>query len=417
VPVISLTRFADAREAYRHKGLRQALYDEGHRLMDGVIVNLYGSAHLDRRRLENRLFRRDTFAWYEAERIPSIIDDVLVPAVRTGRGDLLPMARRTMLTLSLMVAGVDRRQQDDAEAEAGELDEIYTLMDRLARASTVAHAVGDKAAIIADGDRALAAFARDFFESSRQRRLAILEVFAAGEIAEEDLPKDVLTTLLRNQDRLELPADTVLRETAYFPWVGSHSTSNQLVHAMHHVFDWIERRPEDRRRLLAEPLLLQRFVHESLRLHPASPVSVRIAVEDLELKSGIGLRSGDTVVIRLDEANRDPEVWGDDADDFVPTRALPDGVMPWGLSFGHGVHACLGQELAGGVEYLDRLEGSQMPVGHLVGAITVMARSMLSAGARPDPLQPPQRDTSTTRQVWGSYPVLFDQREDLRRTA
>lgn len=416
MPVISLTRFADAREAYRHKGLRQALYDEGHRLMDGVIVNLHGSAHLDRRRLENRLFRRDTFAWYEAERIPAIIDDVLVPAVRSGRGDLLPMARRTMLTLSLMVAGVDRRQQDDPEARARELDEIYAVMDRLARASTVAHAVGDKAAIIADGDRALAEFARDFFEPSRQRRVEILEAFAAGEIGEEELPKDVLTTLLRNQDRLELPADTVLRETAYFPWVGSHSTSNQLVHAMHHVFEWIERRPGDRRRLIAEPLLLQRFVHESLRLHPASPVSLRIAVEDLELKSGIGIRSGDTLVIRLDEVNRDPEVWGSDADDFVPTRTLPDGVMPWGLSFGHGVHACLGQELAGGVEYLDRLEGSDVPLGHLVGAITVMARSMLSAGARPDRSRPPQSDTSTTRQVWGSYPVLFDQREDFART-
>lgn len=415
--MISLTRFADAREAYRHKGLRQALYDEGHRLMDGVIVNLHGSAHLDRRRLENRLFRRDTFAWYEAERIPAIIDDVLVPAVRSGRGDLLPMARRTMLTLSLMVAGVDRRQQDDPEARARELDEIYAVMDRLARASTVAHAVGDKATIIADGDRALAEFARDFFEPSRQRRVEILEAFAAGEIGEEELPKDVLTTLLRNQDRLELPADTVLRETAYFPWVGSHSTSNQLVHAMHHVFEWIERRPGDRRRLIAEPLLLQRFVHESLRLHPASPVSLRIAVEDLELKSGIGIRSGDTLVIRLDEVNRDPEVWGSDADDFVPTRTLPDGVMPWGLSFGHGVHACLGQELAGGVEYLDRLEGSDVPLGHLVGAITVMARSMLSAGARPDRSRPPQSDTSTTRQVWGSYPVLFDQREDFARTA
>ncbi|MFM7872684.1 MAG: cytochrome P450, partial [Actinomycetota bacterium] len=140
-------------------------------------------------------------------------------------------------------------------------------------------------------------------------------------------------------------------------------------------------------------------------------VSLRIALEDLELKSGIGIRSGDTVVIRLDEVNRDPEVWGGDADDFVPMRTLPDGVMPWGLSFGHGVHACLGQELAGGVEYLDRLEGSDVPVGHLVGAITVMAQSMLSAGARPDRLQPPRRDTGTTRQVWGSYPVRFDRWE------
>ena len=42
--------------------------------MTGVIVNLHGDDHLARRRLENRLFRRDTFAWYERERIPEIID-------------------------------------------------------------------------------------------------------------------------------------------------------------------------------------------------------------------------------------------------------------------------------------------------------------------------------------------------------
>lgn len=402
--VISLTRFTDAREAYRHKALRQALYDEGRHLMDGVIVNLHGAAHLDRRRLENRLFRRDTFAWYEAERIPAIIDDVLGRAVASGGGDLLPLARRTMLTLSLMVAGVDRRVGSDAE-----LDEIYALMDRLARASTVAHALGDKTSIIADGDRALSEFARDFYEPSRRRRLEILEQFLAGSIEEDALPKDVLTTLLRNQDRLVLPEEIILRETAYFPWVGSHSTSNQLVHAMHHVFDWITDRPADRRRLIDEPLLLQRFVHESLRLHPASPVSLRIALDDMELKSGIRIQRGDTVAIRLDEVNRDPAVWGELADRFDPFRRIPEGVMPWGLSFGHGVHACLGQELAGGVEYLDRIpdESSGIPAGHLVGAITVMARSMLEAGASRHPVESPTQDATTTRQVWGRYPVSF----------
>lgn len=422
--MISLTAFADAREAYRHKALRQALYDEGHRLMDGVIVNLHGSAHLDRRRLENRLFRRDTFQWYETEHIPAIIARVLKPSLEQGHGDLLALARRTMLTLSLMVAGVDRRHTEaslDAGgtgAHDGELDEIYALMDRLARASTVAHAVGDKAAIIADGDRALEEFARTFFEPSRQRRLKILERFALGEIAQEDLPKDVLTTLLRNQDRLVLPAETVLRETAYFPWVGSHSTSHQLVHAMHHIFEWIDIHPADRQRLITDSVFLQRFVHESMRLHPASPVSRRVALDDITLKSGIVISAGDEVVIRLDDVNRDPEIWGSDAAVFDPFRVLPDGVMPWGLSFGHGVHACLGQELAGGVELSDYAPFAEMvsgvpeialsfPPGHLVGSVTVMAQAMLAAGARRDPAHPARRDETTTRPVWGEYRVLW----------
>jgi cytochrome P450 len=135
--VIRLTTHADARDAYRQKELRQALYDEGHRLMDGVIVNLHGPEHLARRRLENRLFRRDTFAWYEAEQIPAIVDHVLAPAIAAGHGDLLPLARRTMLTLSLEVAGVDREHGPADPAAAGaEIDALYELMDRLARAST-----------------------------------------------------------------------------------------------------------------------------------------------------------------------------------------------------------------------------------------------------------------------------------------
>ncbi len=81
--MITLTTYVDAKDALRKRELRQALYDEGEHLMHGVIVNLHGEEHLDRRRLENRLFRRDTFAWYEGSRIPEIIEDVRPAVPRT----------------------------------------------------------------------------------------------------------------------------------------------------------------------------------------------------------------------------------------------------------------------------------------------------------------------------------------------
>jgi hypothetical protein len=80
---------------------------------------------------------------------------------------------------------------------------------------------------------------------------------------------------------------------------------------------------------------------------------------------------------------------------------LPGGVPPWGLSFGHGTHACLGQELAGGTEPDEALDH------HLLGSVALMAGAMLAAGVRPDPDDPPALDTTTTRAVWGRYPVLF----------
>jgi cytochrome P450 len=394
--VIRLTTYADCRDAFRQKDLRQALYDEGWRLMTGVIVNLHGDEHKARRRLENRLFRRDTFAWFEREVIPAVIEEVVAPAAATGRVDLLEVARRTMMTIAVRVAGVD--------VAPAQFDHLYELMGRLARASTVAHATGDKDAIVAAGDEALEEFTRVYLEPSVAIRRPLVERAERGEIADERLPRDVLTTLLRNQDRLDLPYDVLRREIAYFPWVGSHSTSHQLVHAMHHVLTWVEEHPGDRGQLVADPVRLQRFAHESLRLHPASPVALRRALARVELRSGTSIPHGEIVALDLVAANRDPEVFGPDADAFVPGRPLPEDVAPWGLSFGHGVHACLGQELAGGLapdpdDDTDR---------HLLGSIVVMARALLQRGARHDPADPPERDATTTRDAYARYPVLLD---------
>ena len=48
--VVRLSKWNEARDALRHRDLRQGLYDEGNALMDGVIVNLHGADHLARRR-------------------------------------------------------------------------------------------------------------------------------------------------------------------------------------------------------------------------------------------------------------------------------------------------------------------------------------------------------------------------------
>ncbi|MGI9598425.1 MAG: cytochrome P450 [Acidimicrobiales bacterium] len=402
--MITITGYEEAREAFRHRNLRQALYDEGVRLMDGVIVNLHGEPHIARRRLENRLFRRDTFAWYESERIPAIIDEVLAPALAEGRGDLPSLARRTMMTLSIDVAGVDRPSGDTGEIAGDQsgLERFFELMDALARASTVAHATGEKEAIKAEGDRALADFDREFYQGSLARRQALVDAVRRGEAAEADLPRDVLTTLLVNHDRLDLPDDTVLREVAYYPWVGSHSTANHFVHAMHHLFRWFDEHPGSRAELTAGGGLRQRFVHESMRLHPASPVALRRPTGDVELTTGRILPEGELVMISVEQANRDPEAVGSDPDRFDPFRVTADGVPPWGLSFGSGTHVCLGRELAGGL-------GPDEAIGHeLLGAAAVMAGVVLEAGVRPDPDDPPTDDETTTRQMFGRYPVLFD---------
>ena len=42
---VTVTTFAEARQAYRHKDLRQALYDAGEVIMEDVLVNLHADEH------------------------------------------------------------------------------------------------------------------------------------------------------------------------------------------------------------------------------------------------------------------------------------------------------------------------------------------------------------------------------------
>lgn len=395
--MISLSTYDECREALRHRALRQALYDEAAPLMEGVIVNLHGDAHRVRRRFENRLFRPDTFAWYETEIIPTIIDEVLQEPRRAGQAELLSVARRTMMTLAVRIAGID--------VEADRLDEFAGLMERLAKGSTVSHATGDRHAVLQAGIDALHEVAEQFIEPSVSRRQLVVDEVRDGRSDASFLPRDVVTTLLWASEELNLSEQDFLREIAYFPWVGSHSTSNQLVHAMHHLVTWIAEHPEDRDPLTHNPVLRQRFVHESLRLHPASPVALRQATEAVTLRSGREIESGATVSLHLEAANRDGAIFGENADQFDPHRTLPDEVAPWGLSFGHGIHACLGQELAAGVP-AHQMGGLEH---HLLGAVVVMSGVLLAAGACPDPEDPAVIDASTTRTVFSRYPVLLDQ--------
>lgn len=396
MPTITLSSWVDAKAALRNRDLRQGLYDEGIALMHGVIVNLHGAEHNARRRLENRLFRRDTFAFWEKELIPHNIAESIQPHLVGGQVDLLQLARLTMMRISAGIAGID----------LGTDPERFTLlaeiMEKLARASTVNHFTGDKQSVIEQGNDALRIFTKEFFEPARQKRLNLIEQVSQQTRTSTDLPKDVLTTLLVNHDNLEISDESLVHEIAYFPWVGSHSTSSAFVNMMNHIFEWIHNHPDDRKKLIGDISLLQRFGFESLRLNPASPESSRVAVIETTLESGLFVSQDTRVTIDMRAANRDKEVFGLDAHRFNPYREIPEGISPWGLSFGSGFHACIGQELVSGLD----IKAADSEVS-LTGAIATMAQIVLSHGANADPRHPPQRDEQSARKNWLSYPVIF----------
>ena len=95
--------------------------------------------------------------------------------------------------------------------------------------------------------------------------------------------------------------------------------------------------------------------------------------------------------------------FGAGADRFDPRRELPRGVAPWGLSFGLGMHACIGQELAAGIDRLGATIGSD----HLYGLVPVAAAAVLAAGATPRSHPTGRTRPGATRGYWGRYPVVF----------
>ena len=79
-------------------------------------------------------------------------------------------------------------------------------------------------------------------------------------------------------------------------------------------------------------------------------------------------------------------------------RVLP----PYGLTFGAGVHSCLGKELDGG----------QVPQGpaakhHIMGFVALILQRLIAGGAMMDPERPPVQDQQTSRANWAHFYLKF----------
>jgi cytochrome P450 len=116
---------------------------------------------------------------------------------------------------------------------------------------------------------------------------------------------------------------------------GNETTTNLIGSGMLTLLEYAD----ERRKLQADPSLMPGAVEEMLRFEPPAQMTSRIAAEDIELR-GCRFEPGQVVLTALAAANRDPEVFPE-PDRFDITRQ-PNRH----LSFGHGIHYCLGAPLA-----------------------------------------------------------------------
>lgn len=383
----------------RNPHLKQALYDEGAVIMDQTLLTLHGEAHRKRRLLEFGVFRKDFFNWYEKTVFPATLTSSMAGDITAGRSELVDLGYRVTMNLTADFAGIDRPEQSNQETAR-----LLRLVATFSEGATIIHSTRPKEAVRAEVRAAIEDFVPQFLEPSIKRRRGLLARLGAGEIAEDDLPRDVLTVILQKGDPDEFTPEVLTREIAFYLQAGAHSTANSTIHAFHDIFTWAEADPARWTRLREDPIFFQRCVHESLRLHPASPVAWRRAMCPIALEGAGDIAEGDMVEFRLAESNQDTAIYGADAARFNPERHVTPPYPPFGHTFGTGVHTCLGRDLDGGI--VPRADVD--PRTHQYGTITLFLRDLFGRGARQDPDDPPRPATHTARPNWGHYPFIFD---------
>jgi cytochrome P450 len=178
-----------------------------------------------------------------------------------------------------------------------------------------------------------------------------------GEVANGDMfaeyiewranhPSDDLMTQLLNAEfedehgeRRTLTRHEVLTYTAVIAGAGNETTGR--------LIGWLAKvlaeHPDQRRAVVEDRSLIPNVIDETLRFEPTGHATARVVVEDVEYY-GTTVPAGSPILLLMASANRDPRRF-EDPDTYDVFRADVQH-----LTFGYGVHFCLGANLA-------RLEG------------------------------------------------------------
>jgi cytochrome P450 / NADPH-cytochrome P450 reductase len=93
---------------------------------------------------------------------------------------------------------------------------------------------------------------------------------------------------------------------------------------------------------------IRMVLNEALRLWPTAPAFSVYAKEDTTLNGQYKVNKDDVFTLIIPELHRDPSVWGDDVESFIPERFEDPSSIPYHAykPFGNGQRACIGQQFA-----------------------------------------------------------------------
>jgi cytochrome P450 len=212
----------------------------------------------------------------------------------------------------------------------------------------------DELAVMLDGSIAMQHIGR-----AVQSAVEVIDYLRVHLEAKRRRPQDdLISAMLAAQERDERLSDDEILGTALIVMAAGHETTTNLIGNGALA---LLRHPGERARLHAEPARIEGAVEEILRFDSPVQATSRLPLEGVEI-CGERFEKGVEVGLLLGAANRDPAVF-DDPDRFDVARTDNRHV-----SFGYGVHFCLGAGLA-------RLEG-QLAIGALVARAPAFALAM-----------------------------------------
>ncbi len=147
---------------------------------------------------------------------------------------------------------------------------------------------------------------------------------------------DLLSALIAARDEGDrLSHDELLGTLVLLLVAGNETTRNLIGNGMYALL----KNPDQLQLLRDSPEMIDDAVHELLRYDPPVQLDGRLVTEDVEI-GGKRLRANDRVISFIGAANRDPEAF-ENPDVLDITRPKKSH-----LSFGRGIHYCLGAPLA-----------------------------------------------------------------------
>jgi cytochrome P450 len=384
------------RNVVRSSAVLQEPTDYSESLIGDALHRSNGPSHIGRRRLVNRLVRPEALATSR--------EDLLLPALRRQLGlvyaspdadgayrmDLVPFAHRMFLQFAASLIGLIDVDRDER------LDRLEELFEGLDPGFRVKFARGNHEQILIVADEAKQIYIEEFYEPAM--RLA-RERAAEGIGAEGG---DVNLMSLMAQGGLDprwADEDIAIKDTLLLFTATVGTSAALLVHSVDELMRWVKAHPEDAERL-DDLEFLSLVVMEALRLHPGNPGAGRLVREDFVTEDGHQYHEGQWVSCLHLEANTDPTVFGDTAEEFNPYREVPTGVPRYGTSLGAGSHQCLGLRIVLGND------------GH-EGSHAYILRALMAAGIAQDPGHPATLDTSTDIHLYDHYPVTFSSLENI----